>query len=75
MNYTTVKCLNFRTLNQILEGVKEQMGEWIRNTNIDIFVAAGLVIALLWSMYTHDNQLSQTIATGLIGYIGGSKAH
>lgn len=75
MNFTTVKCLNFHTLNQMFEGVKEQVGEWIRNTNIDIFVAAGLVVALLWSMYTHDNQLSQTIATGLIGYIGGSKAH
>ena len=75
MNFITVKCLNCRILNRIHEGVKEQMGEWIRNTNIDIFVAAGLVVALLWSMYTHDNQLSQTIATGLIGYIGGSKAH
>lgn len=75
MNFTTGKCLNCRILNQIHEGVKEHMAEWIKNTNIDIFVAAGLVVALLWSMYTHDNQLSQTIATGLIGYIGGSKAH
>ena len=75
MNFITVRCLIFHILNQIHEGVKEHMAEWIKNTNIDIFVAAGLVVALLWSMYTHDNQLSQTIATGLIGYIGGSKAH
>ena len=75
MNSITVKCLNCRILNRIYEGVKEHMAEWIKNANIDIFVAAGLVVALLWSMYTHDNQLSQTIATGLIGYIGGSKAH
>ena len=49
------------------------MAEWIKNTNIDVVVVIGLVVALLWSMYTDDQQLSQTIATGLIGYIGGNR--
>lgn len=49
------------------------MQEWIKTTNLDVVVVVGLVVALLWAMCIHDNQLSQTIATGLIGYIGGSK--
>ena len=38
--------------------------------NIDNLIGIGLVIALLLSLFMGAEQLSMTIATGLIGYIG-----
>ena len=41
--------------------------------NIDNLIGTGLVIALLLSLFMGAEQLSMTIATGLIGYIGRGK--
>lgn len=41
--------------------------------NTDNLIGIGLVIALLLSLFTGSEQLSMTIATGLIGYIGRGK--
>ena len=39
----------------------------------DNLIGIGLVIALLLSLFMGAEQLSMTIATGLIGYIGRGK--
>ena len=39
----------------------------------DNLIGIGLVIALLLSLFMGSEQLSMTIATGLIGYIGRGK--
>lgn len=39
----------------------------------DNLIGIGLVIALLLSLFMDSEQLSMTIATGLIGYIGRGK--
>lgn len=41
--------------------------------NTDNLIGIGLVIALLVSLFMGSEQLSMTIATGLIGYIGRGK--
>ena len=41
--------------------------------NTDNLIGIGLVIALLLSLFMGAEQLSMTIATGLIGYIGRGK--
>ncbi len=43
------------------------LNDFLRTENL---VAVGLVIALLVSLFTGTNELSMSIASGLIGYIG-----
>lgn len=44
------------------------MKEFFHNT--DSVIALGLVVGLITSMFCGSNELSVTIAGGLIGYIG-----
>ena len=41
--------------------------------SVESIVAAGLVAALILSMFYGSNELSMSIASGLIGYIGRGK--
>ena len=41
--------------------------------NAETIVSIGLVIALLLAIYNGTNELSMSIASGLIGYIGRGK--
>lgn len=38
----------------------------------DVLVIAGLIVALLMAIFYHMNELAMSIASGMIGYIGGS---
>nr|DAF84521.1 MAG TPA: hypothetical protein [Caudoviricetes sp.] len=38
----------------------------------DCIVLVGLVVALLLAMYNGLNELATSIASGLLGYVGGS---
>ena len=46
---------------------------WTEFLKTENLVAVGLVIALLVSLFVGSSELSTTIASGLIGYIGGRK--
>lgn len=46
------------------------MREFLHTENI---IAGGLVVALLVSLFYGSNELSTSIASGLLGYIGRSK--
>lgn len=49
------------------------MGELFHN--VDAVIAIGLVVALITSMFFGSNELSMSIASGLIGYIGRGRAN
>ena len=46
---------------------------WYEFFKTENLVAVGLVVALLVSLFVGSSELSTTIASGLIGYIGGRK--
>lgn len=49
------------------------MIEVLKSISAESIVGAGLVIALFYSIYVGMNELSMSIASGLVGYIGHDK--
>lgn len=51
------------------------MADFLKTVTLEAVVGTGLVVALFCSIFMGMNELSMSIASGLVGYIGHGKLH
>ncbi len=49
------------------------MNDFLKTVTLEAVVGTGLVVALFLSIFMGMNELSMSIASGLVGYIGHGK--
>lgn len=49
------------------------MSDFLKTVTLEAVVGTGLVVALFLSIFMGMNELSMSIASGLVGYIGHGK--